>query len=49
MAEAIAGATLLVRDYDEAIAYFIGALGFRLVEDSPLGERHNPAIGLRGI
>ena len=28
MAEAIAGATLLVRDNDEAIAYFTGALGF---------------------
>lgn len=28
---------LLVRDYDEAIAFYCGALGFRLVEDSELG------------
>jgi catechol 2,3-dioxygenase-like lactoylglutathione lyase family enzyme len=29
--------TLVVRDYDEAIAYFTGTLGFILVEDVPLG------------
>ena len=29
---------LLVRDYDEAIAFYCGALGFRLVEDSNLGD-----------
>ncbi|MBP1473484.1 VOC family protein [Frateuria sp. MAH-13] len=28
---------LLVRDYDEAIAYFTGSLGFRLIEDAPQG------------
>lgn len=28
---------LLVRDYDEAIAFYCGALGFKLVEDSDLG------------
>ncbi|MGN6281824.1 VOC family protein [Frateuria sp.] len=28
---------LLVRDYDEAIAYFTGSLGFTLIEDSPQG------------
>ena len=28
---------LLVREYDEAIAYFTGTLGFRLVEDTPMG------------
>jgi catechol 2,3-dioxygenase-like lactoylglutathione lyase family enzyme len=27
--------SLLVRDYDEAIAFFVDALGFDLVEDSP--------------
>jgi catechol 2,3-dioxygenase-like lactoylglutathione lyase family enzyme len=30
--------SLLVRDYDEAIAYFIGQLGFELVEDTDLGN-----------
>lgn len=34
----IATVSLLVRDYDEAIAFFVGALGFRLAEDTPLGE-----------
>jgi nitroreductase/catechol 2,3-dioxygenase-like lactoylglutathione lyase family enzyme len=30
--------TLVVRDYDEAIAFFTGALGFALLEDTPLGD-----------
>ncbi|MGE4072586.1 MAG: VOC family protein [Lysobacterales bacterium] len=29
---------LLVRDYDEAIAFFTGVLGFALVSDEPRGE-----------
>ncbi len=29
--------TLVVRDYDEAIAYFVGALGFKLVENTDMG------------
>jgi catechol 2,3-dioxygenase-like lactoylglutathione lyase family enzyme len=28
---------LVVRDYDEAIAFFTGALGFQLVEDTDMG------------
>lgn len=31
--------SLVVRDYDEAIAYFVGVLGFRLVEDSVIPEQ----------
>jgi len=34
----IAHVALLVPDYDEAIAFYIGTLGFDLVEDTPLGE-----------
>ncbi len=30
--------SILVRDYDEAIAWFTSRLGFRLIEDTPLGE-----------
>jgi predicted enzyme related to lactoylglutathione lyase len=30
-------ATLLVPDYDAGIAFFVGALGFDLIEDSDLG------------
>ena len=29
--------SIVVRDYDEAIAYYTQVLGFRLVEDSPRG------------
>lgn len=32
----LAAVTYLVRDYDEAIAWFVGKLGFTLVEDTPL-------------
>lgn len=31
--------SLVVRDYDEAIAYFTKSLGFELVEDSPSKDR----------
>ena len=37
MVRSIALVTLVVRDYDEAIAFFTYALGFTLVEDTPLG------------
>lgn len=30
--------SLVVRDYDEAIAYYTQVLGFRLIEDTPRGE-----------
>ena len=35
MGQAIGRIALLVRDYDEAIAYFTRCLGFELVEDTP--------------
>ncbi|RPD84126.1 VOC family protein [Luteimonas sp. 100069] len=38
MQQAIAHISLLVRDYDEAIEFYVGTLGFRLVEDSPRPE-----------
>jgi catechol 2,3-dioxygenase-like lactoylglutathione lyase family enzyme len=31
----IEGAALIVEDYDQAIRFFVDALGFELVEDSP--------------
>jgi catechol 2,3-dioxygenase-like lactoylglutathione lyase family enzyme len=34
----LAAVALLVRDYDEAIAFFTRALRFDLVEDTPLGD-----------
>jgi catechol 2,3-dioxygenase-like lactoylglutathione lyase family enzyme len=38
MPQHIGYVSLLVRDYDEAIAYFTGKLGFELVEDTDLGN-----------
>jgi len=35
---ALAHITLLVPDYDDAIAFFTGALGFDLLEDTPLTD-----------
>ena len=37
MGQAIDRIALVVREYDEAIAYFTRCLGFELVEDTPLG------------
>ena len=37
MSCSISGLTLLVREYDEAIAFYTDVLGFALVEDTPLG------------
>ena len=34
----ISAITYLVRDYDEAIAWFVNALGFVLIEDTDMGE-----------
>lgn len=38
MTQSLHGVALLVRDYDEAIAFFVGPLRFALLEDTPLGE-----------
>ena len=38
MSQSIAHIAFLVRDYDEAIAYFTGKLGFTLLEDSAQDE-----------
>jgi len=32
--------SLVVKDYDEALAFYVGKLGFRLVEDSFLPEQN---------
>ncbi|HVI58666.1 MAG TPA: VOC family protein [Luteimonas sp.] len=38
MTQSIATVALVVSDYDEAIAWYTGALGFELLEDAPRGE-----------
>jgi catechol 2,3-dioxygenase-like lactoylglutathione lyase family enzyme len=38
MTQTLAQVTLVVREYDEAIAFFTKKLGFHLLEDSALGD-----------
>ncbi len=38
MARRVALVSLLVADYDDAIAFYVGKLGFDLVEDTDMGE-----------
>jgi catechol 2,3-dioxygenase-like lactoylglutathione lyase family enzyme len=40
MSQTIGYITLVVRDYDEAIALFTRSLGFDLIEDTPSKDRH---------
>lgn len=39
MARSIGLVALVVRDYDEAIAWYVGRLGFRVVEDTAVPEQ----------
>ena len=39
MKQAIGLVALVVRDYDEALAFYVGTLGFDLVEDTPVPEQ----------
>ena len=39
MSQTIGYVTLVVRDYDEAIAFFTRSLGFDLIEDTPSKDR----------
>lgn len=38
MRQRLAHVTLLVRDYDQAVAFFTNALGFRVIADTPLPD-----------
>jgi catechol 2,3-dioxygenase-like lactoylglutathione lyase family enzyme len=39
MQQSIAHVALVVRDYDEALAFYVGTLGFRVVEDTDQPEQ----------
>ena len=39
MKQSLGLVSLVVRDYDEALAFFVGKLGFRLVEDAFVPEQ----------
>jgi catechol 2,3-dioxygenase-like lactoylglutathione lyase family enzyme len=43
----LAHVALIVRDYDEALAFYVGKLGFTLVEDSPVPEQDKRWITIR--
>jgi catechol 2,3-dioxygenase-like lactoylglutathione lyase family enzyme len=36
MSQWIGQVAIVVRDYDEAIAFYVGTLGFKLIEDTPI-------------
>lgn len=40
MNQHLAQFALVVRDYDEALAFYVGVLGFELIEDTPVPEQH---------
>ncbi|HEX6720885.1 MAG TPA: VOC family protein [Burkholderiaceae bacterium] len=40
MKQSIGLVSLVVHDYDEAIAFYVGVLGFSLIEDTPVPERN---------
>jgi catechol 2,3-dioxygenase-like lactoylglutathione lyase family enzyme len=43
----LAHLALIVRDYDEALAFYIGKLGFTLVEDTPIPEQDKRWVTIR--
>ncbi|MFP6773424.1 MAG: VOC family protein [Alphaproteobacteria bacterium] len=49
MKQYLAQTTLVVRDYDEAIDFYVNTLGFTLVEDSPVPDPHMPEAGKRWV
>lgn len=49
MQQNIALISLLVKDYDEAINFFVNVLGFKLVEDSVAVQSANPSNSKRWV
>jgi len=43
----LAHVALVVRDYDEAIAFYVGKLGFTLVEDTPVPDQNKRWVTIR--
>jgi catechol 2,3-dioxygenase-like lactoylglutathione lyase family enzyme len=39
MRQSLSHIALVVRDYDEALDFYVGKLGFRLIEDTPVPEQ----------
>jgi len=49
MAQFIAQTAVLVKDYDEAIDFYVNILGFDLLEDTAQPEPHIPEDGKRWV
>lgn len=45
--QSLAHIALVVRDYDEALAFYVGKLGFTLIEDSALPEHGKRWVTIR--
>ena len=49
MQQHLALTAIVVRDYDEAIDFYVGVLGFQLIEDTPLPEHGTPELEKRWV
>lgn len=47
MAQLLGLVSVVVADYDDAIAYYVGVLGFELVEDTPVPEQSKRWVVVR--
>lgn len=47
MPQSIVQVALLVREYEEALAYYCGVLGFELIADTPIPEQHKRWVLIR--
>ena len=49
MKQSLARTTIVVRDYDEAIEFYVDTLGFELIEDTPVPQADVPDSGKRWV
>jgi catechol 2,3-dioxygenase-like lactoylglutathione lyase family enzyme len=47
MAQALGLVSIVVRDYDEALSFYVGVLGFNLIEDTPVPEQKKRWVVVR--
>jgi catechol 2,3-dioxygenase-like lactoylglutathione lyase family enzyme len=47
MHQSLAHIALVVRDYDEALDFYVGTLGFQVVEDTPVPEQAKRWVTIR--
>ena len=40
MNQSLGQVAIVVRDYDEALSFYVGTLGFELIEDTPVPEQN---------